>query len=186
MASNVLTVAVDGQETTAAFWRRHAANMCAKNKAICDKIAEALEDDWGIADAESMSALYLHDIHAVIEAAGGKAKWALAIEHRLPTPFRRQPIAGVPPSAALVVPSAGSTGDPPPHGSQPTAGASAKYKVGAKIVRDGAIAATPLDPKWLDACLFATVKPKEQTLHKDEKAAILHVIYNWRIKNKSV
>ena len=60
--------------TTSELLRRHCANMTEANQVCGQKIAFALENEWGIADADCLPSMWLHDIQEVIKAAGGNKR----------------------------------------------------------------------------------------------------------------
>ena len=129
------------------------SHVDAENQAVGEKIAATLEDDWGIADVDCMPSMYLHDIQQLIVEAGGSGKWALAVEHRLPQPFKRMPSSAPPASAHLahtstgpkdgVSPAGDSSGEQAGSGGEQagsTFGKSRSFKIGDKFARDGAAA----------------------------------------------
>ena len=171
--------------TTSELLRRHCANMTEANQVCGQKIAFALENEWGIADADCLPSMWLHDIQEVIEAAGGNKRWALALEYKLATPFKRLP-TNEPPSAILALGSAGPIGsDTGVKVSSEGRGASANYKLGPKVARGGNLASNTFTADELEGCLISTRDPKKQKITKPEKANILQYIYNWRIRRKS-
>ena len=180
MATAPVVAPGSGQESVAEFWHKHCANMNEENRAKGAEIAAILENDWGIADAAGMSALYLHEITGVIQAAGASERWAVGVEHKLAAGFKRQSTA-VPPSACLVQSTK-------PVLTEKAKESSGSYKLGPQLLMHNAFAQLKMDEAELDACIFLTENAdRNQTpLHKDEKSNVLQYIYNWRLKHKSM
>jgi hypothetical protein len=189
-------------QSIAQFWENYSASMRAENKAVCAKIAIAMEDDWSLATdgpADAMLGLWLHDVQDMIEAAGGKRGWALGVESQLTGQFKRMQKSAVPESARLVASEsarlvasdADSTSGE--HAASAGAGPLAVIsnqmsvpKYSETLRKAGTLDKVAIPHARLDACLEETVNPQTTRIKRKEKSNILQEVNAWRVERASV
>ena len=173
-----------GAQSVAEFWRKYGEPMRAENRAACEKIANALEDDWSVATegpAEGMLCLWYHDVQQLCEDCGGKRGWAVAVEDRLGSKFKRME-SSVPSSAQLAVQGGGSVGT-----SRVGSSASSNIpKLSMKLLAEGTLSTTSIPRARLLKCLVETKDPSVQQITREEKSNIIQEVFSWRAEQKAM